>query len=90
MTRITDTLLAEHYTLLIISRSIQLRMRDVSVECNTENQNTHFIFSKFFLPNRAVYEIMWKNILRAGQATDDNCVFVSSIACWIQTHNQNI
>jgi hypothetical protein len=26
----------------------------------------------FFFENRAVYEIMWKNYRKAGQATDDN------------------
>ena len=25
-----------------------------------------------FLKNRAVYEIMWKNVVERGQATDDN------------------
>jgi hypothetical protein len=28
-----------------------------------ENQNTHFMFSDFFSENRAVYEIMWKNMV---------------------------
>jgi len=29
-----------------------------------ENQNTHFMFNKhfFFFENRAVYEIMWRNM----------------------------
>jgi hypothetical protein len=27
-----------------------------------ENQNTRFMFNTFFLENRAVYEMMWKNI----------------------------
>jgi len=26
----------------------------------------------FFVENRAICEIMWKNILRVGQTTDDN------------------
>jgi len=37
--------------------------------------NTHFMFNNIPPPppqNRAVYEIMWENIVRAGQATDDN------------------
>jgi hypothetical protein len=33
---------------LIISRSILLRMRNVSVKSCRENQNTHFVFSNFF------------------------------------------
>ena len=31
----------------------------------TQNQNTHFMFNNFFFfENRAVYEIMWKNIVQ--------------------------
>ena len=39
----------------------------------TENENTHLIFNKFFFfpENRAVCEIMSKNIA-AGQTNDDN------------------
>jgi hypothetical protein len=36
-------------------------MKNVS-EKRRENQNTHFEFSKFISENRAVYEIMWRNI----------------------------
>jgi hypothetical protein len=34
------------------------------------NQNTHFMFNNFFffLENRGVYEIMWKNDVDAGKA----------------------
>jgi hypothetical protein len=28
-----------------------------------ENQNTHFIFNNLFFYNRAVYGIMWKNVI---------------------------
>ena len=28
-----------------------------------ENQNTHFTFNNFFSENRAVYEVMWKNMI---------------------------
>jgi phosphoribosyl-AMP cyclohydrolase len=38
-----------------------------------ENQKAHFVFSNFFPPEiRAIYEIMRKNTLRAGPATDNN------------------
>ena len=51
-------------TLVITSRSVLLRMRNVSDKNCRENQNTHFTFSNFFFPeNHAVYEIMWKNIV---------------------------
>jgi hypothetical protein len=37
-----------------------------------EKMNIHILFSvKFFFENGAFYEIMWKNISRAGQSTDD-------------------
>jgi len=35
------TLCEEHYTFLIISRSVLLRMRNVSDQSCRENQNTH-------------------------------------------------
>jgi len=39
-------------------------MRNVADNSCGENENTHSIFSNFFLvENRAVYEIMWKNIV---------------------------
>jgi len=34
-------------------------MRSVS---NNVNKKTHFVFNNFFPKNRAVYEIMWKNM----------------------------
>jgi hypothetical protein len=39
-----------------------------------EEMKTHFMFSNFFFSfeNRAVCEIMWRNIVERGQATDDN------------------
>jgi len=55
-----------------------------------ENQNTHFVFSNLFFENPAGYEIMWKKYFRAKQATDDNILRRMRIACWIQTHTQNI
>jgi len=39
-------------------------MRNVSEKSYRENQNTPFMFNKvFFFANRAVYEMMWKNIV---------------------------
>jgi len=59
----TGTLHADRYTFLIISRSVLPRMRNVSDKSCTENQNTHFVFSNIFFENRAVYEIIWKNLV---------------------------
>jgi len=50
---------------VIVSLSILLKLRNVSDKICRENQ-THVTFSDlffFFFENRAVYEIMWKNIL---------------------------
>ena len=54
-------------TFLILSRSVLLRMRNVSDKSCRGNQNTHFVFSDFFYENRGVYEIIWKkNIVERG------------------------
>ena len=42
-------------------------MRNVSDKSCRENQNTHFVCRNFFFENRAVYEIMWKNIVQRGR-----------------------
>jgi hypothetical protein len=43
-------------------------MRNVSDKSCRENQNTHFVFSKFFFfENSAVYEIMCENIVQPGR-----------------------
>jgi hypothetical protein len=50
------------HTFLILSRSILLRMKNVADKSCRGNQNTHFVFTNFFLfKNRAVYETMCKN-----------------------------
>ena len=38
----------DQYTYLIISRSDDLRMRNISNKSCTENRNTHFVLSNFF------------------------------------------
>jgi len=49
-----------------------ITVRNVADRICTENQNTHFMFNNFFPENRNVYEIMWENICRAGEATGGN------------------
>ena len=56
-------------------------MRNVSNKSSRENQNTRFVFSKFFFENRVLYEIMWKNIVERGRS--QMAVWRMSIACWI-------
>ena len=48
MPRITGTLHEDRYTFLIISRSVLLRMRNVSDKSCRENQNKYFMFSNAF------------------------------------------
>jgi hypothetical protein len=48
LTTITGTLHEDRYTFLIISRSVLLRMRNVSDKSCTENQNTHFTSNNVF------------------------------------------
>jgi hypothetical protein len=47
-TRITGTLLEEQYTFFVISRSVLLRMRNVSDKICGENQNTHLMHNNSF------------------------------------------
>jgi len=48
LTRITDTLHEAVFTFMTISRSVLLRMRNVSEKSCRKNQNTHFVFGNCF------------------------------------------
>ena len=53
-------------------------------QIRTENQKAHFVFGNISFPeNRAVYEIMWKNIAERNRATDGNITRRMRIACRI-------
>jgi len=54
-------------TFMTISRTILLRMKNVSDRSCRENQNTRFSLSNLFFlsENRAVYKIMWKNAVES-------------------------
>jgi hypothetical protein len=69
-TRKTIILHEEQYTLLVISRSFLLIMRNVS-EKVVEKITTHFMFSYFFPEDSLPYEIMWKHfaVLSGTQLT---------------------
>jgi len=57
-------------------------MRTVSDKSCRENQNKHFVLSKFlFLENPAVYEIMWRNTVERGRP--QTTISRMNIACWI-------
>jgi hypothetical protein len=55
--------LQEDLCTFMISRSILLKMINVSDKCYRENQNTIFCSINFFSENRAIYEMMWKNMV---------------------------
>jgi len=64
LTRKAGAFCEDQYTFLIVSLSV-LRMRNVLDKSCRENHNTHFVFNNlFFFGNRAVYEIMWKNVVQ--------------------------
>jgi hypothetical protein len=79
-TRIAGNL-HEGLTTFIIPRRVLMRMRNVSDKICGQNQNTYFVFSNVSVENRAVYEIMWKNVLELGgpQMT----IWRTDIACSI-------
>ena len=56
-------------------------MRDVSDKSYRENKNIHFRFSNFFFFNRAIYEIMWKNIVEPDRP--QMTIWFMHVACWI-------
>ena len=76
----------------IISRSVLFRIRNVPDKSSRENQNTHFAFNNFFFENRAVYEIGWKNTVKAGRP--QMTVWRMRITCWIpkatNTHSKYV
>jgi len=67
-TGITGTLHEDQYTCLIISRSVLLRMRNVSDKiCRGYHKKTFCVQQFSFFENSAVYEIMWKNIVEQSR-----------------------
>jgi len=72
----------DKYTFLIISRSVLLRMRNVSDKV-VEKIQTHILCSvTFFKKNRVVYEIMWKYIVQADTA--QMTIWRMRTVCWIR------
>jgi hypothetical protein len=65
---------------MIVSRSVLLRMGNVSDRRRTENQNTFYI-QKLFPQNRAVYEIIWRNKVDPDRSR--MTIWHMRIACWI-------
>jgi hypothetical protein len=71
VTKVTSTLHEDHYTSVIISRSV-LRMRNFSYKKScTENQNKSFVFNNSAFRKSCH---LWDNVEKyctAGQDTDD-------------------
>jgi hypothetical protein len=69
--------LLNYPVLSITSRSVVLRMRNVSDKICTENLNTHFVFNKLhFLLNPTIYEITRQSKVQAADEnmTHANCM----------------
>ena len=72
LTRIIGILREDQCT-FFISRSVLVRMRNVSGKSCTENETINFLFSNFFFfKNGAIYEIMWKNVVEPERPQIDN------------------
>jgi hypothetical protein len=58
-------------------------MKNVSDKRCRENRNNTFYVQKLVFENRAVYEMMWENVVKRGrQQVTIRCM---RIACWLPT-----
>ena len=64
LTRTTGTSHADQYTFMIISRSVLLRMKMLQIKFVQKIKPHTLQFNNSFPKNRAVYEIMWKNVVQ--------------------------
>jgi len=90
-TKITCTLHGDQYALLIITRSVRLKMRIVLDKTCRDNQNINFM-SNIPPPfeNHAVYEIMWRTILQLGRPHMLHGARASHVGyAALKTHTQN-
>jgi hypothetical protein len=100
LTKITGTLHEDKHTMLSYLSQFFCRMRYVLDKHYWENQNTHFMFNKFFPPKIMPFMRMWKNIVEpdrpqmaiwrmliacsVSKATNAHSKFVIIIACQLQ------
>ena len=79
----------DKYTFLIISHSFLLRMRTFQTEVVEKSKYTFYV-QLLFSENRAVYEIMRKNILQPDRP--QMTIWRMRIACWLpettNTHSE--
>jgi len=76
------TLHVDLSTFVTVSRSVLLRMINVSDKSCRENQSTHFVFGYFFWLKSCHLCDNVENYCRTGQATDDN---VTLAHCMLDT-----
>jgi hypothetical protein len=57
-------------------------MRNVLDKSCRENQNTQFVSNDYFSENRAIYEIMSKNVVEP-EAKNGVTVWCIRVTCWI-------
>jgi hypothetical protein len=76
--------------ILIVSRSVLPKMKNVSDKSCRENRNTHFMSNNF--ENHAVFEVMWKQ--NVGQGRTQMTIWRMRNACWIpwatKTHSEYV
>jgi hypothetical protein len=73
-------------TLMVVSRSILLTMRNVLDKICIENQNTHCMFNNFFSPKIVPLLDNGEKRCRAGQDTDDNRMHDGYLRLHTHTH----
>jgi len=56
-------------------------MRNVSDKSCRENENTHFMLNNIFFRNRAVYGIMWENVVEPDRL--QMTIWRMRIAFWL-------
>jgi len=94
-----STLLEDQYTFMIMSRSVILRMINISDRRCRENQNARFVpkLPPPFPPpppsrKSCRYEIMWKNVVQPDRP--QMTIWRMRIACWItkatNTHSEYV
>jgi len=76
----TGTLLGDQYTIFDISLNSSQNDKYFRQLCRI-NRNTLYIFNNFFSENRAVFKVIWKNVVEPDRS--QMTIWRMDIACWI-------
>ena len=91
ITRIKGIPVKTDIIFFILSRTIFLRIRNVSDKSCRENHVTHFMFSNIFSLRKSCC-LMWKNVVEPGMI--QLLIRRTRIACWIpkatNTHSEYV